>query len=72
MERKSWVERARKAAGITQVAAGEITGMSNITFGKKEKNPELFTIGEFFALRGEMDPESRALMDNELDERRNQ
>lgn len=56
------VERARRAAGLSQVAAGEITRMSNVTFGRKEKSPESFTVGEFFDLYHEMDADSREIM----------
>ena len=58
----TYIESARRSAGITQAGAGAIMGMSNVTYGKKEKEPEQFTLGEFFALYRELDPESQEIM----------
>ena len=67
---QSKVEKARKAAGISQVAAGAITNMTNITFAKKEKDPYKFTLEEFFRLYHEVDSDSQALMWAELENMR--
>ena len=53
---------------MTQVAAGAVTGMTNVTYGRKEKEPTTFTLQEFFSLRNAMPAESRALMDRELED----
>jgi hypothetical protein len=68
MDKITWVEKARRASGMTQVMAGEVTGMTNVTYGRKEKDPTLFTMLEWCRLRGAMPPESQALMDRGYDE----
>lgn len=49
------IEKARKASGITLEKAAGITNMSIPTYMKREKEPWLFTMGEFCALRREID-----------------
>lgn len=64
----SMVEKARRAAGMTQNEAAAILGVSYPTYLKKEQNPSLFTFAEFNALGAEMDDVSREVMMGTLDE----
>lgn len=68
MRELTWVEKARRLAGMTQADAGKVAGMCGVTFGKKEKDPAQFTLREFFAVRKAMPLNSRQLMDHELDD----
>ena len=70
MAQGTLVEAARKYAGMTQVAAGKIASMSNVTFAAKEKNPGRFTLDEFFALYHEMDDGAQSIMWSQLEEMR--
>ena len=56
------VEKARRAAGMTQQAAAAILGVSAPTYIKKEQNPRLMTFGELELLGKEMDAVSRTLL----------
>lgn len=60
------VEKARKMSGMTQSDAAGVIGMTNVTYGRKEKSPENFTLGEFFALFRVMAPDEQEVMWTQL------
>ena len=58
----SYVEQARRAAGMTIAAAAAITGLSAPTYAKREKDPDSFTVGQLRMLGWEMDELSRGIL----------
>lgn len=58
----SMVERARRSAGMTQVQAAELLGVSAPTYIKKEQNPRKMRFDEFKKLAGAMDAMSRSIL----------
>lgn len=62
------VEKARRAAGMTQQQAAAALGVSHPTYMKKEQNPRLMTFGELEMLGRDMDGVSRSLLWDALSE----
>ncbi len=65
------VRQARLAAGMSIKDAAEVVGVSSPTYIKKENQPGLFTIDEFFTLYDQMPHFSANRMWDCLNDRRN-
>lgn len=64
---RSGTRKARLASGITVERAAAIIGRSGPTYVEREADPEKFTVGEFFRLYREVDPDMRPIMMGDLE-----
>lgn len=62
----SYIERARKACGMTQEEAAKLAHMSRQTWRKKELEPDAFTMAELEAFRGGLDEYGKLVFDSKV------